>query len=227
MNEIEVSKRTAILLVALIVAIIAVLISYALFVPPAGPVDTTTVIIGRGTAPDGTIPSSNVVTLIVRTSTTGNRRSVIKFNLSEIPPNAHITQATLSLYCMGRSNMVENVTDVEACEVYNDSWSELSRLGTIENPPQEIGDVLDTQTPVIWTWRHWDVTSFAQSEFDDDKVMSLCLKSKVEDYDSTWRYSGYWSKEYGALQPYLTVTYEIRPLSLWERIIANSNSSPS
>jgi len=218
MNDIEMSKRTAILIVALILAIIAVLISYALFVPPAGPIDTITVVIGEGTAPDGTTPSANVVTLMVKTSTMDNRRSFIKFNLSEMPPNAYITQATLSLYCMGRSEMMENVTDVEVCEVYDDSWSELSRLGTIENPPQEIGDVLDTQTPVIWTWMHWDVASFAQSEFADDKIMSLCLKSKVEDYDSTWRYSGYWSKEYGALQPYLTVTYEIRPPSRWERI---------
>lgn len=135
----------------------------------------------------------------------GNERSFLKFSLATLPEGAVITLAKLRLYCYITSDLVSGVTDVEARRVADDSWTE---LGITWNNQPDYGAVEDTKVPAIG-WVEWNVTDFVQDEWAGDKIVSLCMKSKVESYDSSFRYSYYRSKEYDSRDPELYIEYTV------------------
>ena len=145
----------------------------------------------------------------VRSQTTdvgkGDQRVFLKFDLSGLSVGADISLAMLRLNCSFVYNLVADVTDVQVRRVTDDSWTEMSITWTNQ---KAYGIVEDTQIPSV-AWIEWNVTDFVIAEFDNDKVVSVCLRSIVEDYDATNRLSSYRSKEYdgGSSKPELYIEY--------------------
>jgi len=143
--------------------------------------------------------------MYVTTCTANNRRAFLKFNLPTLPEDATITLAKLRLMNGGRQNLLSGVTDVEARRVADDSWTESGI--TWSNQP-DYGDVEDTKEPKIG-FVEWDITSFVLDEYAGDKVVSICLKCKVESYDDAPRESRWHTKEYDGYDPELNIQYTV------------------
>ncbi|GAH92981.1 unnamed protein product, partial [marine sediment metagenome] len=130
----------------------------------------------------------------------------LKFDLSEIPSDANITDARLYLYAYYK---YASGFDVLCREVDDDDWMELDITW---NNKSEYGALLNTK-PVDYTSYDspksysWDVTSFVVSEFEGDQWASFCLHPPDTLPESTSR--AFWSKEHyeGRVHPFLRITY--------------------
>ncbi|WP_245610465.1 CBM96 family carbohydrate-binding protein [Thermococcus celericrescens] len=153
-----------------------------------------------------------------------NYRSYLKFDLSGLPEGAVITSARLYVYTY--YGAYGTPVNISVCSVDDDSWSETSiTWNTKPNP----GTLLDKD--LVGTdgkhWSVWDVTSFVQSEFNSDKIVSFVLMSDAEG-DLTERIT-YNSKETTySTKPYLEITYEVSeiPTVSIQEIQGEASSSP-
>ena len=130
----------------------------------------------------------------------------LKFDLSEIPSDANITDARLYLYAYYKYS---SGFDVLVHEVEDDDWMEL--VITWNNKPTH-GALLDTKFVEYTSYDSpksysWDVTSFVVNEFAGDQWASFCLRSPDDLPDSTSR--AFWSKERyeSRTHPFLRVSY--------------------
>lgn len=159
------------------------------------------------------MPNDNYGTspyLIIRTKITDNHRVFLKFSLASLPAGATITLAKLRISCFAHDNPVAGVTDVQARRVADDSWIETGDGSITWNNQPAYGDVEDTKVPAVG-WVEWDITSFVQAEFADDKVVSICLRCVEESYDNTTRGSSHRSREHDDEDPELYIEYTVPP----------------
>jgi hypothetical protein len=158
------------------------------------------------------------VKLAVRANDPGymDKSSYLKFSLSRIPPDAIITSAKLWLYCY---DTVGTYNEVDASGVVSDSWSE-STL-TYSNAPG-IFNYLDFKfVNVANKWYSWDVTSWVKTQFQGDKVVSICMNpGQPGPGDSGAQY--FCSKEAASRHPYLEIIYtmgaEVNLVSGWNLV---------
>ena len=130
----------------------------------------------------------------------------LKFDLSEIPSDANITDVRLFLYAYYK---YASGFDVLCREVDDDDWMEIDI--TWSNKP-DYGDLLNTK-PVDYASYDspksysWDVTSFVVSEFAGDQWASFCLHPPDTLPESTSR--AFWSKERyeSRTHPFLRISY--------------------
>lgn len=147
-----------------------------------------------------------------------DRRTFLKFALSSLPSPEGIDSVKLFLFKNDRElslpgSWISAVGNVEAREVHNDSWTEMTV--TWNNHPACDGLLDAVYVPLGGTkWYSWDVTPFILNELAGDKVASICLKAENEDQGDTYRYSYFWSKEHGSLKPHLLVAYESEPVPI-------------
>ena len=125
--------------------------------------------------------------LHIRKKTGGNQYIFIKFDLSAIPAGSLISSATVYFYHY--YNYGGGVTDAGIYELDDDSWVEEDI--TWGNKPDE-GDLLDTidcSAGGTNLWRAWDVTSFVNSEIEnEDNVVSFCLRTEALNGATTGSY---------------------------------------
>jgi hypothetical protein len=152
----------------------------------------------------GTSKTCNNIYIQSSSTSFGNERGWLKFDLSAIPAGTTINSATLQLWnwkSAGASLPVE----VRSSTI--DTWTE---AGITWNTQPALGSVLDTVTlaaGAINNWYSWNVTSFVQGEFAGDKTVSLALKAVTEgSADATAPSYAFDAKEYGSNAPLLQVS---------------------
>lgn len=138
------------------------------------------------------------------TSSFGNERTWLKFDLSGIPAGATITGAKLQLWNWKSAGAS---LPVEVRGATDDSWGETAISWNNQPAP---GAVLDTQTLLAGTtdvWYGWNVGSFVQQQFGADKTVSLMLKAATEGAaDATAPSYAFDAREYGSNMPTLQVS---------------------
>jgi len=195
--------------------IVQVLINMLVFIAfiPFVKADSTTVYVSADSFVLEASPDSNYGdndNLMVQSQYSGggyNDRTFLKFDLSGLSGGFTITSVTLKVYCNLVSQLLEGVTDVEAREVSDDSWTE---MGITWNNQKEYSDLIDTQIPEAGVWIEWTVTDYVSGEYSGDKTVSFCLKCKIESYDTSARRSRHYSLNYdsGSTKAYLYIEYE-------------------
>ena len=157
---------------------------------------------GKATSNYGT--STTLYLQSSSTSTYGNERAWLKFDISNLPAGATITSATLQLYDWGAAGAA---LPTEVRGGSDDTWTE---TGINWNNQPAFGAALATQTLAANTynlWYNWDVTTFAQSKFSGNKLVSLVVKPVTEGApDATAPSYKFDSKEYSSTKPVLQVT---------------------
>lgn len=130
--------------------------------------------------------------------------SFIKFDLDDLHlAPLEILSARLWLYAQDEYNGGPSAVDVHG--VVNDNWWEMAI--NWNNKPAE-GTLLDNEAYAgINRWYNWDVTNWVQSQFSNDKIVSLYVKPgstspPAEDVE-------FYGKEYsyGKWGPFLEITY--------------------
>ena len=122
--------------------------------------------------------------------------SLVKFDLNSI--GGSITSAKLRVYKNGSSSSL--VVTASSCS--NDNWTETGVNWS--NRPTK-GTAQATATAAAAGWYEWDITSYANAEYADDKALTVYL-SDLTDYRNVW--TQWWTKEYSDanLRPRLIVT---------------------
>ena len=143
----------------------------------------------------------------VASNTTGykNERSFMKFDLSGISITPDI-KVRLNLYAYVAGG------NVQCRKVENDDWSEMAI--TWRNPPHPDGgtNVLDTvNVNNANNWYTWDVTNWAQSQYSGDKVLSLGLRTEVENLSGIAVWSAAFDSKEAAFTASLTDVHDKRP----------------
>jgi hypothetical protein len=140
-----------------------------------------------------------------QTTSYGDQRSWLKFDLSSLPGNRVVTSATLNLF--NYYNMV-NPQQVEVYGGTSNSWT----ASTITWGNQAaLGTAALATTPVQArvAWYSWDVTSFVNQNSTGDSLVSLVLKAQAE--NGTTNYAAFFRNTYISQTPVLTVTYDVTP----------------
>ncbi len=137
-----------------------------------------------------------------------NKRTFLKFSLESIPTGTMILKADLWLYCDGYGSPTREVTDVRCYSVDNDDWLE-SNLAWENQPPME--NALDSLYVGGAGWISLTAKDFAAKEIIGNKIVSLGLRMRQENYDNTERYINFSSKEATGNRPYLEVVYAVGP----------------
>ncbi len=165
------------------------------------PVADAQVASGNPTTNYGT---SNNIYIQSSSTSYGNERGWLKFDLSSIPAGATINSATLQLWNWKSAGAS---LDAAVYGVTDDTWTE---TGLTWNSQPALGSVLDTKTlaaGAINNWYSWNVTSFVQGQFTGDKKVSLAVKAATEgSADATAPSYGFDAKEYGSNAPLLQVS---------------------
>jgi len=172
----------------------------------------------------------------IKTDSTTVRRSYLKFDLSVIPPGKVIASAKLHLYCLDADPGNVQI-DVHESE---DNWNE--HVITWNNAPS-VGAFVASNTTVDGSGKFysWDITSYAQSEYNSDKILSLVVKFPIDDPDhpelNPACHRDFASKEFKktARRPYLEIAYVEIPVadftysppypSIYETVTFNASAS--
>lgn len=164
-----------------------------------GPVADATVQSGNPTATAG-----SSTTLFIESGSTsfGNERAWLRFDLSSLPAGSAIASAQLQLYCWAAAT---TSLPVEVRVGNSDTWAEASLNW---NGQPTFGNALDTNTlaaGVVNLYYSWDITSLALSKFAGNKLVSVVAKPVTEGNASLITYK-FDSKEYGSTPPVLKIT---------------------
>lgn len=124
----------------------------------------------------------------------------------ELPPGATITSATLRLFCYKADDDTNLLTSVHG--VSDDTtWTESAI--TWSNQPSYGAELtqVELNPGMKGEWIEWDVTSFVQSEYSTDQIVSLVVKATTEG-SGNWTSYAFDGREYSSsLTPRLRVEY--------------------
>lgn len=145
-------------------------------------------------------------------SSFGNERAWLRFDLSGLPSDKVITQATLQMFCW------KTAGEGMAVSVHggaDDSWTESAiTYGTAPS----FGVALDTKMLAAGAtdvWYAWDVTGWVQSKWAGNRLVSLLLKPTSEGGTASPAPSyAFDAKEYGAGMPILRLVLQSPAVSV-------------
>jgi hypothetical protein len=156
------------------------------------------------TNPTTNYGATNNIFIQSATSGFGNERGWLRFDLSSLPADSVITGASLEMYCW-KATGASLPTEVHGGT--SDTWVETSITASTQ---PAFGPVISTQTlaaGAINVLYDWDVTSFVQTKWTGNKLVSLLVKPVTEDSTASPTPSyGFDTKEFGSNAPVLRVT---------------------
>lgn len=137
------------------------------------------------------------------TSSYGDERAWVKFDLSGLPAGLSVTGATLQLWDFKATGAA---LPAEVRGGSSDTWTEAAITW---NTQPDFGSALSTQTLAAGAkdiYYNWDVGSFVQQKFAGNKLVSLVVKAVTEgSTDTTAPAYAFDAKEYGSNGPVLQV----------------------
>jgi 2',3'-cyclic-nucleotide 2'-phosphodiesterase / 3'-nucleotidase / 5'-nucleotidase len=141
-------------------------------------------------------------------NTFGDERAWLRFNLSDqIPAGATLTGAKLRIYNFDADAQGDDLT-IAVHDSSTDTWTESTI--TWNNQPAFTATPLGTRLldgPNEFLWYDIDVSSFVQSQWSGDKVVTLVVKAQTEG-DSQWKSYRFDTREFGTnLAPRLRLEY--------------------
>ena len=165
--------------------------------------DDATVVEGNPSYNYGDSPS-----LYLQSANTGyeDERAWLKFDLNdEIPYGATIVSSFLVLHLWNADSI--NDLEVSVHGSFSDSWSE-SNINWNNQPTYDAElDSVVLETNQEYLWVEWDVTSFVQFQWNQDKIVSLVAKPTIESTPTAKTYA-FSSKEFSQFyNPRLVINY--------------------
>ena len=131
----------------------------------------------------------------------GDMRSYLKFDLSSLSSNRVVTSATLKLY---NYYTMASSLPVEVYGSTNNSWN-ASTIPWGNQPTIGATALATTAVQARVTWYSWDVTSFVNQNSTGDNLVSLVLKAQTENGNTP--YAAFFRNTYISQTPILEVTY--------------------
>ncbi len=137
----------------------------------------------------------------------GNERSWLKFDLSAIPSTATITGANLQLWNFKATGAA---MAAELRGGTDDTWTETG-INWSNQPAYGAAIVTQTLDPAAAnSWYNWNVSTFIQSKWGGNKLVSLVVKPVTEgSTDATPPSYAFDAKEYGSNGPMLQVQTQV------------------
>lgn len=144
-------------------------------------------------------------------------RSLIRFNLSELPENAVISSAVLSLYPYQVTSLSPRISVHELEN--NKDWIENSANSSLFNCTENLfwsGDyadedfdtvALDAQNIVQGEWSSWNVINAVQESIDNGSRIPNFLVKYEDELVSGYSYFASCNNSFSSLRPILTVSY--------------------
>jgi hypothetical protein len=150
-----------------------------------------------------------------------NKRTYLKFDLSQIPDGAEIISARFGIFFSEGNGPGGNTMDPAAALylVEDDTWQEMTVTWDIQ-PDAVAGYVDDTvaMTDLGDNYHYWNLLSDLgenswSSYVDDleDDILTLMLVTSDEDQNN---YAKYNSREAATMQPILEITYIPEPMTI-------------
>ncbi len=141
--------------------------------------------------------------LLVRSFTTSNRRAFLQWNLSSIPPEATITDATMWILKTSDTGSFPRTYEAQAVL---ESWTE-GGITWNNQPGTMLGSPVSISITTADIWYSWDITTIVQNWVDGTWTNNgLRIKDSAEGsgsgLESTWN-----SREAATDDPSLNVSY--------------------
>lgn len=148
----------------------------------------------------------------VRTTSNGVRRTYLKYDLRSLPPRARITSALLILYAVADDG--QGTYEPINMHAVTDNWDE--NTVTWNNGPPLGPVVATTLVGPKNQYYSWDITAYAQEEFEGDKIASMIARFAFDNPQNPAgqpsRHRDFGSKESREqYRPCLEITYSLGP----------------
>jgi 2',3'-cyclic-nucleotide 2'-phosphodiesterase / 3'-nucleotidase / 5'-nucleotidase len=170
------------------------------------PVADAQVASGKPTVNYGTSQNIYLQSASTTVSSFGNERGWLRFDLTGLPSDKVVTQATLQMFCWKTAGPG---MDVSVHGGADDGWTESAI--TYGSEPG-FGVALDTRTLATGAtdvWYGWDVTSWVQNKWAGNRLVSLLLKPTNEGSTASPAPSyAFDAREYGAGMPILRLVLQ-------------------
>ena len=140
------------------------------------------------------------------TSSDWEADALVRFDLVTIPPGAEITSATLYLYYHDYSNN-DPVGRILECRPITDYWHEATVTWNTRSSWSSV--VSESVVPSTYGWMTWDVTGDVLAFFVADVSYGWVIKDPEGWHADDMPNTMFYSKEYGALIPYLSIEYTL------------------
>ena len=137
----------------------------------------------------------------------GKYRSLIRFNLLEIPRDAHISSARLRVYCWASDGAGDmNITAYRITKKWKEMEATWNKMGR-----DYYAEAYDTVTGSRWQYHYWDITELVQGWVESTYLNRGLLLRGYEGPNEVKRYFSTRENDDGDQWPRLLVDWSIPP----------------
>jgi len=158
----------------------------------------------------------------IRSSSSGDKRGILQFDFSALPAGVSISNATLSLYYVLKTDNDPVGRVYEARRVVRNDWDytdaswndyKTSNTWTTAGASNTTTDVSNDNmatdaVPASYGWMDWNVTAIVLTEQADNEVLNILIQDDAEGSGTNYECK-FWSSTHttSSLRPKLVITY--------------------